>query len=246
MTSEAPIRILIVGDGWLAVEKPAGISIHNDPGHDLRSLLARRVLSDTILNGQVDVDPDYGFHVVGRLDKEADGLVLAAWRPKVFADLSAQYAERETGKSYFLLLYGRLEAGAPDPGGIQWCWPLSKQAGGRRNPAGKSPRVHCQTTVHVTKITRHFTLVQCRPQTGRKHQIRRHAALAGHPVAGDRRYGSSEAADRLQRLYGFDRIALHANALTFTPPGSGNAITVETGGFPPSFAELLNAEKEAP
>jgi len=239
MTHDTRILILEIGDGWLAVEKPAGVSIHNDPGKDLRSLLAARVSGDSSLRGRIDVDADCGFNVIGRLDKEADGLVLAAWRPNVFAELSAQYAARETGKSYFLVLCGRLTAGGPGDGEIQWPWPLSKQAGGRRNPAGKPPRIHCQTSVDVLELTRHFTLVRCRPQTGRKHQIRRHAAMAGHPVAGDRRYGSSEAAQRLVRLYGFDRIALHAAALTFTPPGSSAAITVETGGIPASFTALL-------
>lgn len=242
MTPETPIRILKIGAGWLVAEKPAGMSIHNDPGHDLQSsLLASLVSSDNIPRGRVDVDPAYGFHAVGRLDKEADGLVLAAWRPQVFAALSEQYAEHETGKSYFLVLYGGLETDTGQPDGLQWCWPLSKQAGGRRSPAGKPPRITCQTTVNILKNTRYFTLVQCRPQSGRKHQLRRHAALAGHPVAGDRRYGSTEAADRLKRFYGFDRIALHANSLTFTPPESSHAITVETDGIPASFATLLNA-----
>ncbi|MFH1983710.1 MAG: RNA pseudouridine synthase [Pseudomonadota bacterium] len=239
MTPEPLIRILTIGDGWLAAEKPAGVSIHNAPGKDLKSLLAARISADADLRGRIDVDADYGFNAVGRLDKEADGLVLAAWRPDVFAALSTQYAARQTGKSYFLLLYGRLAPEVPQSGHIQWPWPLSTQAGGRRNPAGKPPRVHCQTSIDVLETTRHFTLVRCRPQTGRKHQIRRHAAMAGHPVAGDRRYGSAEAADRLMRLYGFDRIALHATALTFTPPGSDTAITIETGGIPASFIALL-------
>jgi 23S rRNA-/tRNA-specific pseudouridylate synthase len=241
MIPAAPIRILKIGHGWLVAEKPAGISIHNDPGHDLQSLLASQVSGNSTLRGRVDADPTYGFHAVGRLDKEADGLVLTAWRPDVFAALSEQYAARETGKSYFLLLYGRIDADAAHPDGIQWCWPLSQQAGGRRNPAGRPPRAHCRTTAHILQAARYFTLIRCRPQTGRKHQLRRHAALAGHPVAGDRRYGSLAAADRLTRLYGFDRIALHAHSLTFTPPETGNAITVATDGIPAAFAALLDA-----
>ena len=237
MKSDLSIRIAAVGDGWLAVEKPAGISVHNDPGGDLRSQLAARVAADPDLRRRIDFDPDYGFHAVGRLDKAADGVVLCAWRPKAFAALSAQYAQRETAKTYLVLLYGRL-AGA---GAIEWTWPLSQGAGGRRDPAGRPPRVDCRTDTTILEQGRFFTLIECRPHTGRKHQIRRHAALAGHPVAGDRRYGSSQAADRLVRRCGFDRIGLHARALSFTPPGADRAVTVESGGVPASFAALLKA-----
>jgi len=233
------IRLVAIGDGWLVVEKPPGVSVHNEPGRDLRSQIALQVAGDHRLNRQIAFHPGYGFNAVGRLDREADGLVLLAWRPEVFAALSAQYAGRSTGKSYVVLLHGRPGGGRCAAGGLQWTRPLSQEAGGRRSPAGAPPRVECRTEVRVLESGGDFTLVECRPHTGRKHQIRRHAALAGHPVAGDRRYGSIEAADRLQRRYGFDRIGLHARRLTFRPPETDTPITVETGAVPPSFSLVL-------
>ncbi len=241
MTVQHPINILRIGDGWMAVEKPAGISIHNDPGSDLRSLLARQFAEGGRSLDGVNITPGDDFNAVGRLDKDADGLVLMSWRSDVFAELSAQYAARETGKTYLVLLYGRLKGAASGAGDLEWVWPLSKEAAGRRNPAGKTPRRRCLTQVDIIGVTRWFTLIRCRPHTGRKHQIRRHAALSGHPVAGDRRYGTVAHAERLKSIYGFDRIGLHASALTFTPPGSSEAITIETSGIPASFASLLNA-----
>ena len=238
-----PIRITAVGDGWLAVEKPAGVSVHNDPGGDLRWRLAAQVAADANLRRRIDFDPGYGFHAVGRLDKAADGVVLCAWRPEVFAALSAQYAARQTAKTYLVLLYGRLGSDAAPRTAIEWTWPLSQGAGGRRHPAGRPPRIDCRTDVTNLEQGRCFTLIECRPHTGRKHQIRRHAALAGHPVAGDRRYGPAEAADRLAARCGFDRIGLHAWALRFTPPGADRAVTVKSGGMPASFAALLKADQ---
>ncbi|MGD9212375.1 MAG: RNA pseudouridine synthase, partial [Desulfobacteraceae bacterium] len=196
MTSHLSIAIITIGDGWLVVEKPAGISIHNDPGKDLRSRLALRVSNDQRLQRKIDFNPDYGFHAVGRLDKGADGLVLVAWRSSVFAQLAGQYARRETQKEYKALLYGQLRLDGIAVGDLLWAWSLSKGPCGRGNPAGRAPRVPCETNVNILETASNFTLVACRPSTGRKHQIRRHAALSGHPLAGDRRYGLLGAANR--------------------------------------------------
>jgi 23S rRNA-/tRNA-specific pseudouridylate synthase len=240
-SSGRALRIAEAGDGWLVAEKPAGISVHNDPGTDLRALLADRVAKDPVLRRRVDFDPAWGFHAVGRLDKEADGLILCAWRPEVFAALSAQYAGRETGKTYLVLVHGCLGDGRD---GLSWNWPLSAGAAGRRDPAGRPPRVDCRTEVEILEQGRDVTLIRCRPHTGRQHQIRRHAALSGHPVAGDRRYGPPRAAEDLERRFGFARIGLHARSLTFTPPGAGRPITVESAAVPPIFETLLESGAE--
>ncbi len=236
------LAILTSGDGWLVVEKPAGMSIHNDPGRDLRSLLALQVRRDDHWREAINFDPQYGFNAVGRLDKEADGVVLMAWRPEIFAYLASLYARHQIEKTYTVLLHGRLKSSQPPGSSIQWKWPLAKGAGGRRNPAGRKPRVHCLTAVEVREATANFTLAVCRPRTGRKHQIRRHAALAGHPLVGDRRYGSSEAAERLSRTCGFRRIALHAGALTFRAPTSNRVVSVTSCAIPPDFEKLLKGD----
>ncbi len=239
---EPKIKIITSGDGWLVVEKPSGISIHNDPGYDLRSLLAFQVDRDEYWKKVIKFDSQYGFNAVGRLDKEADGVVLMAWLPETFACLASLYAEHQIEKTYTVLLQGRLKPSQSPDSIIQWRWSLAKGAGGRRNPAGKKPRVRCFTTVEVRETTANFTLAVCRPQTGRKHQIRRHAALAGHPLAGDRRYGSSRAADQLSRHYNFRRIALHASTLTFRAPVSNRVVHVTSSGMPPAFEELLKVD----
>jgi 23S rRNA-/tRNA-specific pseudouridylate synthase len=86
-----------------------------------------------------------------------------------------------------------------------------------------------------------FTLLICRPETGRKHQIRRHACLAGHPLAGDRRYGPEARAAALARQ-GFRRLALHAWRLELCLPGEGRPRVLESGRAPAAMLALVGGE----
>jgi 23S rRNA-/tRNA-specific pseudouridylate synthase len=88
----------------------------------------------------------------------------------------------------------------------------------------------------------HYSLAACRPLTGRKHQIRRHAALAGHPVVGDRRYGTTRAL-RFVRNRGFTRLALHAHGLRFVPPGGDAPVLVQTADLPRELRALLDSDQ---
>jgi len=83
------------------------------------------------------------------------------------------------------------------------------------------------------------TLMDVRIETGRTHQIRVHAAFAGHPVAGDERYGEREFNARL-RAYGLRRMFLHAAAVSFRWPGGEGAFTLRIG-LPPDLAAPLAA-----
>ncbi len=77
-------------------------------------------------------------------------------------------------------------------------------------------------------------MVEIEPLTGRTHQIRRHAKLAGHPVVGDARYGSTRAINYLRRNFAFDRLALHARSLTLQLPDGKTPETIETPSNPQS------------
>jgi 23S rRNA-/tRNA-specific pseudouridylate synthase len=88
----------------------------------------------------------------------------------------------------------------------------------------------------------HFTKVECRPLTGRKHQIRRHACLAGRPVVGDRRYGAPRACQAVRRAYGFERLALHALSLDVVLPGAKEPTRLATRGVPPTMVALFSED----
>jgi 23S rRNA-/tRNA-specific pseudouridylate synthase len=179
-----------------------------------------------------------GVHPVHRIDRDTSGVVLLALGRQWVRSLSDQLSA--TGiKRYIAVVHGRLEA-APD--GIRvWAWPLSKRPAGRARPQGPAPRAACATEYRVLEHTPHYTLIGARPLTGRRHQVRRHAKLAGHPVVGDRRYGSRRALSFLQRI-GFRRMALHAATLTFTPPGAKESMTVGHNNVPVDFRTLLEGD----
>ncbi len=232
-TPALPLPLIAADAGWLVIEKPAGLSVHNDPGRDVCSLLAVRLRAGF---AETACDPDFGVHAVHRLDRETSGLLLLACRREVFETLSGEFSQGRVEKEYLVLSHGRLPAGSE---GI-WRWPLSASAAGRRNPQGPSPRVPSITHFRSLRCGRRYTLLTCRPVTGRQHQIRRHAALAGHPVLGDQRYGPARACRYLAERHNFTRLALHAAALTLKVPGSETPRRFESPALPAAIRELLD------
>jgi 23S rRNA-/tRNA-specific pseudouridylate synthase len=81
------------------------------------------------------------------------------------------------------------------------------------------------------------------PLTGRTHQIRRHAKLAGHPIVGDARYGSDRAIKFLREHHGFNRLALHARSLTLRLPDEKDQTTIETPTIPDRMTALFGEDR---
>lgn len=235
------IPVLRVGQGWLGVNKPAGISIHNDPGGDLCAWAETHCLQNKAIYDAIAPDPDFGFHPVHRLDRETSGVVLMACNREVLRFLSAQFEARMVEKRYLALLHGSLKFPEDNAGWQKWTFPLTKAAGGRGNPAGTGQRFPCETHYRLLNRFPRYTLIEIRLLTGRKHQIRRHAAIAGHAVVGDARYGTSRAAEYLQRRFGFDRLALHAGSLTLLLPGAERIETISAPQLPSQIEALVNS-----
>ena len=235
-----PVAVVSSGPGWLVVEKPFGMSIHNDPGSDLCS-----VVQEGLMRGWVPgiPRPIKTVHAVHRLDRDTSGIVLLAVDPERLSFFGAQFATRGVVKRYFALIHGKPGNRAAKDSWGHWTWPLTAAAGGRNNPMGKGKRIPCATRWRIRERSLHFTLIECRPQTGRKHQIRRHAKLAGHPVVGDRRYGSPRSLAYLSRHFTFDRLGLHAHALTLRVPENSQPVTFRSGGLPQAMRRLLDADQ---
>jgi 23S rRNA-/tRNA-specific pseudouridylate synthase len=214
------------------------MSVHNEPGRDLCSLVSAHIQDDAIRE-RVDLDPDFGVNPVHRLDKETSGVILLAVRREIFRFFSNQFESRQVKKRYVALLHGRLET--PEGGSPwgTWRWALTASAGGRRDPEGAGHRQESRTRYRVLGHSVHYTMVEVELLSGRTHQIRRHAKLAGHPVVGDARYGSTRAVDYLKRNCGFDRLALHASALTITLPGGRGPEVMEIPNIPGQMRELF-------
>jgi RluA family pseudouridine synthase len=237
----AHIPVLRIGKGWIGVNKPSGISIHNDPGEDLRTWADTCCLRNGDFKEAVAPDPAFGFHPVHRLDRETSGVVLMACNRETHGFLSAQFESRKVKKKYTALLHGTLEFPDDRSAWKTWMSPLTKTAGGRGNPMGSGQRLPCETRYRLLSHFERYTLVEIELLTGRKHQIRRHAALAGHAVVGDSRYGTSRAANYLKHRFGFDRLALHANSLTLLTPESSHPETISAPQLPAQIEALFTS-----
>lgn len=123
-----------------------------------------------------------------------------------------------------------------------WDSPLSHEAGGRDNPAGRGKKVLCTTHVQILDQSPHYALIACSPLTGRKHQIRGHAKLAGHPVLGDARYGSKRAVEFVKTRHSFSRLALHSQALELELPDTRQTKRFESA-IPPEFLRIMEEDK---
>lgn len=237
-------KILLVACGatWLVVDKPSGMSIHNDPGGDLCSL----ALAAHQAGHLPELDPRVtALHAVHRLDRDTSGIVLLAGSSQTQAFLSKQFADRKVHKEYLAVVHGGDLGESTDlfKEGV-WDWSLTAAAAGRKDPMGKGKRVPCSTRWQVLARSPHYSLIQCMPASGRKHQIRRHAKLAGHPVVGDRRYGSMRALNYLKEHYRFDRLALHAHRLSIRLPESDRPTVFSSQGLPHEIERLLVLDKE--
>jgi 23S rRNA-/tRNA-specific pseudouridylate synthase len=152
--------------------------------------------------------PYVGLH--HRLDRAASGALLFSLDRGVNRSLAEAFRSHTICRKYRAVLYGEVEKEA------QWEMPL----------AGKA----ASTSVRLLGSGRGLAAVQAELKTGRKHQIRQHAAMAGTPIVGDRRYGG-EVARRWPRL------ALHACEISFEHPKTGKHICV-TSSLPPSMQQL--------
>jgi 23S rRNA-/tRNA-specific pseudouridylate synthase len=233
--------VLDYAAGWIAIDKPAGHSVHNDSGSDLRSRMASFFSSHPDAAQAVRFDPEFGIHPLHRLDKATSGVMLLACQRQLFLSLARLFSERKIAKRYLAVVHGHL---ATPRGGkwALWKWPLSQKAGGRRSPAGPPPRQNCRTRYRVKSHTPQYTIIECEPFTGRTHQIRRHVKMAGHTILGDRRYGTLRAARYLEEQHGFTRLALHAQSLTFRCPVQKIDRTLHSAGLPSEIQALVNRD----
>jgi 23S rRNA pseudouridine1911/1915/1917 synthase len=204
----------------LVVDKPAGLVVHPGAGNP----------RGTMVNALLHYDPSLAqlprAGIVHRLDKDTSGLMVVARSLRAHASLVAQLSEREVHRQYVAVVVGAMIAG-----------------GSVRAPIGRHPTDRVRQAVvaegagrdaithyRVRERFRAHTVVECRLETGRTHQIRVHLAYAKHPLVGDPLYGGSfrlpKAAtpELAEALRTFKRQALHAERLAFRHPVTGEPV----------------------
>ena len=221
------------------MDKPCGLSVHNHPGRDLCSLVLAALKTGSLPT----VGHDFvAVHAAHRIDRDTSGLVVLSGDPKTLRFFGGQFAARAVRKRYLAVVHGHL--GSPNASEwFGWTWPLDAAAAGRSDPAGKGKRMPCTTRWRLLEHSPHYSLIECEPLTGRQHQIRRHAKLAGHPIVGDRRYGSTRSLTYLSQRRDFNRLGLHAHLISIRLPGETKTTTFQSAGLPQPMQQLIETDR---
>lgn len=213
----------------IVVNKPAGVAVHGGSGISFGVIEALRAARPAEADS---------LELVHRLDRDTSGVLLVARKPAVLRMLHAQLREgHEFEKRYLALVKGSWQLGqkridAPlrtdlRVGGERT---VRVQAGGKASVSEFRP---------VQFFGARATLLEVGILTGRTHQIRVHAAYAGHPIAGDDKYGDREFNAELAGL-GLKRMFLHASSVSFTWPDRGTEFSVNAP-LPPELGAVIDA-----
>jgi 23S rRNA pseudouridine1911/1915/1917 synthase len=166
--------------------------------------------------------------IVHRLDKDTSGVMVVAKTDQAHVSLAQQIKERSASRRYLAIVHGNIKE---DTGVIDA--PIGRHPIDRKRMAvvftHSKPAV---TKFGVLERFGNYTLVQCKLQTGRTHQIRVHMAYIGHPVVGDPKYGPA------RREFAIAGQALHSAELTFTHPATGQVMHF-TAPLPMDMQQIL-------
>ena len=218
-------EVVFEDDSVIVVSKPSGLIVHPGSG----------IANGTLVNGLAAQFPDLReigdptrLGLVHRLDKGTSGLLIVARTPEALENLKFQMQERHVHRQYFAIVAGHVESnkGVVDA-------PLGRDP---KNPlkravinSGKYARTHYEIDQKYESPFK-VSMLNCTLETGRTHQIRVHLAAIGHPVLGDELYGGRTSFNIENRL------ALHAQMLTFLHPKTKNLMNFES----PLPAELTS------
>ena len=223
----------------IVVNKPAGLTVHPGAGQP----------AGTLQNALLHFDPELAriprAGIVHRLDKDTSGVMVVARSLRAHTALVAQLQTRDMHRQYVAIVYGSMIAG----GSVDA--PIGRHPRDRlkqaivEEPAGKRAVTHYR----VRERFRAHTLIECRLETGRTHQIRVHMAHVKHALVGDQTYGGGlklpkgAAPELAAAMRDFRRQALHAETLEFAHPADGRAIRI--GAEMPADMQALLAALRA-
>jgi len=225
------VPVLFEDDDMLVVDKPAGLAVHGGSGMEYGLIEALRQLRE----GE-------GFlELVHRLDRETSGCLMLARSRQALISLQDQLSrERSVRKHYLALVQGRF---AHHPVSVRVALGQRRGRDGIkkmvRDPAGQA----AHSVFSLREQVGDQSLVEIDLKTGRMHQARVHAALSGHPVAGDRLYGDRDF-NRMLNRYGLGRLFLHAERLRITHPTSGQVMDF-FAPLNPSLVDVITAIRDA-
>lgn len=246
---EIPLDIVYEDDCLIVINKPAGLVVHPGCGN-FHGTLVNAIAWH--LRDNPDYDPNSPqVGLIHRIDKDTSGLLVAAKSPDAKTGLGMQFFNRTTKRTYQALVWG-----VPDPA------EGSVESRITRNPKDRlqmtvsfDPEVGKHAVTHYTVLERfgYTSVVECRLETGRTHQIRVHMKHLGHPLFNDERYGGnrilkgttySRYTQFVQNCFEVcPRQALHAKTLGFLHPLTGEEMFFDSE-LPSDMSTLFNRWRE--
>ena len=242
-----PLDILFEDDHIIAINKPVGLVVHPAPGSPtgtfVNALIAHCGKSLTGIGGVLRPG------IVHRLDKDTSGVMIAAKTAVAHANLTSMFAAHDLDRRYQALVWG---TEINRDGTVEA--PLGRSSFDRKKHAVTSKGRHAITHWHTLRSFPPFaTLLECRLETGRTHQIRVHMSHIGRSIIGDPLYGRAPRAGQmpdvtaricLAQLRSFGRQALHAAHLGFAHPVTGEALCF-TSQLPDDMQTLIHIMDDA-
>lgn len=223
-----PLRILYRDEHYVAVHKPAGLLVHRSPLDSRETRFLVQQLRDQI--GQ-------RVYPVHRLDRPTQGAIVLALDVDAARRLQELFEAAKVEKVYLAIVRGWA------PADVLVDHPLRDRADGRIDRAELKLRDAVTAVRRLDSMelpvavgryeTARYSLVECRPRTGRRHQIRRHLKHLRHPIIGDANYGDGIHNRMWRDRFGIDGLLLAATSLRFVHPHSGVQIDIAAPPEPP-------------
>ena len=243
-----PLEVVYEDEDVLVINKPAGLVVHPGHGNYEHTLLNALAYYFQQTQAHLDINnPEIG--LVHRIDKDTSGLLLIAKTPEAKTNLGKQFFDHTTERTYNALVWGTF---TEESGTITGA--LARDTRDRtiyriydldENPNAKEAITHWR----VLERFPYVTLVECRLETGRTHQIRVHMKSIGHPLFADEKYGGMEILKglRTQKYSQYihncfalcPRQVLHAKTLGFTHPRTGERMFFDSP-LPADIAALID------
>ena len=219
------LEILYQDPYIVAINKPAGLLVHRSMIDKYETEFALQQMRDQI-----------GQHVypVHRLDKPTSGVLLFGLNSDIARKLTEQFTQRAVTKNYLAIVRGY----TPEQETIDYALKEEKDkmtdTGVADDKAAQSAVTHytrLQTTELAFPVGRYptarYSLISLQPETGRKHQLRRHMKHIFHPIVGDTTHGDGKHNQLFRDKFDCSRLLLHSNALQFQHPATDQGISIE-------------------
>lgn len=218
------LEIVYEDQDVLVVNKPVGMVVHPSAGHVSGTLVNGLMYQVTDLSG---INGIMRPGIVHRIDKDTSGLLMVAKNDKAHVSLVNQLVDKSVNRVYTALVHGHIPH---DNGTIDA--PIGRDKRDRQRMAVVDDGKHAVTHFKVLERFGDYTLVECRLETGRTHQIRVHMKYIGYPLVGDPKYGQRKTID-------FGGQVLHAGTVGFDHPETGEYMEF-TAPLPENYKQLLN------